>query len=87
MLQYITHSRTNGTRTIQHFRELAELQARTVCQAIEQEAWDWIHFECRNLQALESMMTMAAAHHRCCVSLEIESTRHDWNTVLQTYVS
>ena len=79
---YITTSMENGSRTIVHLNELRELQLEEfvgVGTASEGELpWQWIHFEGRNVEETQRMMS---ALHACPsragvrVSVELEKNR------------
>lgn len=72
-VSYILHNRLNGSRTIVHHRDLPEFAADDFAR-IEPGAWDWLHFEGRNIAATGAMMERANATGRT-VSLEIEKPR------------
>lgn len=72
---YVTLSRKTGSRTIVHYRDLPELDHDDFTRH-DLSAYDWIHFEGRNLEALQKMIEHTRAHHpgiRC--SLEVEKPR------------
>ncbi|QKT04691.1 ketohexokinase [Ectothiorhodospiraceae bacterium 2226] len=73
---YITLNRRNGSRTIVHFRDLPEYTAEDFA-ALALDAYDWVHFEGRNLPTLGAMLRRARAAVRPGVplSLEIEKPR------------
>ncbi len=64
-----------GSRTISHFRDLAELDFEHFAQ-LEIESYDWLHFEGRNIEALIGMLNIANCFltHQP-ISLEIEKER------------
>lgn len=70
---YITLNRQTGSRTIVHYRKLDELSARQF-QSIKLDAFDWLHFEGRNIDETEIMM-QSARHHSGIISLEAEKPR------------
>lgn len=63
-------------------RNLKELDSSFFIQAMQSVsvADTWFHFECRNLNQLQLMMESIPSE-ALGVSLEIESTRHDWEIV------
>ena len=71
----ILHSRATASRTIIHYRELAEFSAEAFAQ-IDLEPFDWLHFEGRHVAACEAMLRRArAAGRRPRISLEVEKPR------------
>ena len=72
---YITLSRQNGSRTIVHYRELPELSAADFCR-IELSAFDWLHFEGRNVSETHAMLVYARDNAPGLPrSLEVEKPR------------
>lgn len=72
---YITLNRSNGSRTIVHYRDLPELPYE-VFEAIDLTDYDWIHFEGRNINATERMMLRCLEHYPDIpLSLEAEKPR------------
>lgn len=72
---YILHSRATGSRSIVHYRDLPEYDADSF-RRIDLTAFDWVHFEGRNLEATEAMLThLRAQRPELPVSLEIEKPR------------
>lgn len=70
---YITLNGSNGSRTIVHYRDLPEFSMDDF-SSIDLQPFEWIHFEGREISALESMLRQAAqAGVRC--SLEVEKSR------------
>ncbi len=69
---YVTLSREDGSRTIVHHRRLPEFSAADF-SAIDLTAFDWIHFEGRNVPELERMLGLLPAEMPC--SLEVEKPR------------
>jgi ketohexokinase len=72
---YVTLSRANGSRTIVHVRDLPEYTAEAFA-AIDLSAYDWLHFEGRNVDALGAMLEQLRRQRRpprC--SLEAEKPR------------
>jgi ketohexokinase len=72
-VSYILHNRLNGSRTIVHHRDLPEFGVDDFAR-IDPGAWDWLHFEGRNIAATAIMMERANAAGKT-VSLEIEKPR------------
>ncbi|OQX01908.1 MAG: carbohydrate kinase [Thiothrix lacustris] len=71
-VSYITLNQQNGSRTIVHHRDLAELSAEAFCQ-IPVERYDWLHFEGRNVAELAKMLAYARENViDQPISLEIE---------------
>lgn len=74
-VSYITLNQKNGSRTIVHHRELAELSADDFC-GIPVERYDWLHFEGRNVAELSKMLAYARENiFDQPISLEIEKVR------------
>ncbi len=72
---YITLNRKNGSRTIVHYRDLAEYSAKRF-MTIPVEEFDWFHFEGRNIDDVRQMMQRVQAQRiDQPVSLEIEKRR------------
>lgn len=71
----VTINRENGTRTIVHYRDLPELEF-TDFPLRELENFDWIHFEGRNIPAVEAMLrAIKSSDFGGIVSLEVEKVR------------
>lgn len=71
----ITHNLQSGSRTIVHFRDLAEYSEQAFSR-IPLAEFDWFHFEGRNLDALPVMLdTLATERVDQPVSIEIEKPR------------
>ncbi len=71
-LSCVTLSRDSGSRTIVHYRDLPEFDAADFA-AIPLDGFDWIHFEGRNVPALEAMLARVPSAIPC--SLEVEKPR------------
>ncbi|MBE0494319.1 MAG: Rieske 2Fe-2S domain-containing protein [Thiomicrospira sp.] len=72
---YIFVSKHTGSRSITHYRDLPELGFEHFAK-IEVEAYDWLHFEGRNMDALPGMLNIAKTFlDRQPISLEIEKAR------------
>lgn len=72
---YIWLNQMTGSRTISHYRDLAEVSFDHFAK-IEIEAYDWLHFEGRNLTHLPGMLNIAKTFlsHQP-ISLEVEKAR------------
>jgi len=72
---YITINRRNGSRTIVHYRNLPEYSEEWFAQ-IPLADYDWVHFEGRNVSALEAMLHRVRDERPGLpISLEIEKVR------------
>lgn len=75
-VSYITLSRSTGSRTIVHCRDLPEFGYEDFAR-IDPEPFQWIHFEGRNVvdtaRMLESLVDRG--HDRARISLEVEKPR------------
>ncbi len=71
---HISLNRQNGSRTIIHFRNLSEYSFEDFSR-VELAAFDWVHFEGRNVPCLKSMMRRVEATGDIRCSLEIEKAR------------
>lgn len=72
---YITLSRSTGSRTIVHFRDLPEYSSAAFAR-IPLETFEWVHFEGRNVAETLAMMRRIHRHApHLPVSLEVEKTR------------
>jgi len=72
---YITLNRSNGSRTIVHYRDLPELPYE-VFETIDLTDYDWIHFEGRNIAETEKMMQRCRKYYPDIpLSLEAEKAR------------
>ena len=80
---HITLNAHNGSRTIVHFRDLPEVNFEFFAK-IEIEAFDWLHFEGRNMEHLPGMLNIAKTFldHQP-ISLEIEKPREGIEEVFQ----
>ena len=71
----IIHNRRNGSRTIVHYRDLPELDFAAFCR-LDLAAFDWLHFEGRNIHDTARMLEHAAQQWpRIMRSIEIEKPR------------
>lgn len=71
---YITLNQQNASRTIVHYRDLPELQVQDFTR-IPVSHYDWLHFEGRNVAALQQMLTYARDNvFDQPLSLEIEKS-------------
>ena len=74
---YIAHNQLNGSRSIIHFRDLPELSFNTF-KSISLEAFDWLHFEGRNIENTVKMLDYAiSSASQIKRSIEIEKPRTD----------
>jgi ketohexokinase len=76
---YITLSAANGSRTIVHHRDLPEFPAEAFA-FIDLAAFDWVHFEGRNVADLRTMLERTRNAGVPC-SLEVEKPRDDIETL------
>lgn len=77
---YITLNQKNGSRTIIHYRDLAELNFSQF-DKISLDKFEWFHFEGRNIDQTRKMMQKAQTFSRP-VSLELEKNRTDIDTLV-----
>lgn len=72
---YITVSEATGSRSIVHYRDCPELDFDFFSQ-LDLTAFDWVHFEGRNVAELNQMLHWSKKHfpHLSC-SLEVEKPR------------
>lgn len=75
-VSYITSSQENGSRTIVHYRDLPEYDAKPF-MSVDPTEYDWIHFEGRNVEALQIMMQHLLENNYQNFSLEVEKPRKD----------
>ena len=72
---YITLDQQTGSRTIVHFRDCPEYSFASF-KALDLAAYDWIHFEGRNITETRLMLQYLKQHHPSIpCSLEIEKSR------------
>jgi ketohexokinase len=72
---YVTLSAQNGSRTIVHFRDLPEYSLAAF-QGIDLAAFDWLHFEGRNVAETRAMLDHAQQQAPAVPrSVEIEKPR------------
>lgn len=72
---YITLNQRNGSRTIVHFRDLAEYSFDDF-SAVQQENFQWIHFEGRNVNHTGRMLqSLRQSNYSGILSVEIEKPR------------
>ena len=80
---YVLVNRESGSRTIVHYRDLAELDFEHFAKQ-EIERFDWLHFEGRNVENLKGMLNIARTF---CpdtpVSLELEKPRKGIKALLE----
>lgn len=79
---YVTLNAQNGHRAIVHYRDLPELNFEHFAK-IEIEAYDWLHFEGRNVENLQGMLNIAKTFlsHQP-ISLEVEKPREGLEPLL-----
>jgi len=77
---YITVNAQNGSRTIVHHRDLAELSANYFNQLTLDE-FDWLHFEARNCEQLKLMLDHAVQFGKT-ISIEVEKPRDQLEDIL-----
>ena len=79
----IIANRSNGSRTIVHYRNLPELSFEAFA-AIDLGVYDWLHFEGRNVGATRQMLNLAAdrGFPNGRISVEIEKDREGVETLL-----
>ena len=79
---YITLNQKTGSRTIVHYRDLPEYEYEHFKQ-IPLEAFDWFHFEGRNIPAVKQML-IDTQQRRVDqpISLEVEKEREDIDDLL-----
>lgn len=71
----------SGARTIVHYRDLPEF-GHADFERIDLAAFDWLHFEGRNIPELEKMLRRArATRPELKISLEVEKSRDILETV------
>ncbi len=79
---YISLSRATGSRTICHYRDLAEYSFETFKQ-LPLENFDWFHFEGRNIKHTQKMMQLCRKRlPKVRISLEIEKIRDNIETLI-----
>lgn len=72
---YVMVSKNTGSRSITHYRDLPELGFEHFAK-IEVEAYDWLHFEGRNMDVLPGMLNIAKTFlDNQPISLEVEKAR------------
>jgi ketohexokinase len=68
-------SAATGSRTIVHYRDLPEFSPADFT-ALDVQPFDWLHFEGRNIAALQAMLHHSREHYPAIPrSLEVEKTR------------
>ena len=73
-VSYITLNAKNGSRTIVHYRNLEEYSSQHFLK-IDPHAFDWIHFEGRNVPELANMFEYLVSKGYRNFSLEVEKHR------------
>jgi len=79
---YVTLNQQNGSRTIIHYRNLAEYSFDAF-EKIDVDGYDWIHFEGRNVNQLRKMMQLLHEKGFKRFSLEVEKPREDIESLYQ----
>jgi ketohexokinase len=80
---YILHSYDNASRSIVHYRDLAEYSFDDFKQ-IDLQSFDWIHFEGRNIENVYLMLKHCKSNYpKIQISLEVEKIRPDINKLFQ----
>lgn len=74
---YVTLNQQNGSRTIVHYRDLEEYSFESF-QKIDLTAFDWLHFEGRNVEQTRQMLEYARENvPQIPRSVEIEKSREN----------
>ena len=73
-LSSIWLSDANGSRTICHYRDLAELSLAQLLN-INTDNYQWLHLEGRNIPVLQQYLPMLKQRSQILISLEIEKPR------------
>jgi ketohexokinase len=73
---YIVLNRRNGSRTIVHYRDVPEFNFADF-GAINLSAFDWLHFEGRNVAETARMLDRVRQAGNIGISLEVEKPRPD----------
>lgn len=73
-VSYVTLSMANGSRSIVHYRDLPEFGFEDFA-SLDLSAYDWIHFEGRNVGHTARMLDHARASTDVPLSLELEKPR------------
>jgi len=71
----------NGSRTICHYRDLPELSLKQL-KLIQADAYQWIHFEGRNIPVLLEYLPELQNRYEVPISLEIEKPREHIEALL-----
>ena len=83
-VSHVLINHANGSRTIVHYRDLPEVDFEHFGK-IEIEAYDWLHFEGRNVDNLKGMLNLSRTF---CpdtpISLELEKPRDGIEALLNT---
>jgi ketohexokinase len=72
---YITLSEESGSRTIMHLRDLPEYRAAWFLEDVDPGEYHWIHFEGRDPDELEVMLSTLSGSEGLRMSVEIEKPR------------
>lgn len=72
---YITHNKSNGSRTIVHYRDCPEYDFASF-KKIDLSPVDWVHFEGRNIEETKLMLRyLKEAYPKLPCSVEVEKSR------------
>jgi len=77
---YITLNTQNGSRSIIHYRDLAELHADDFVK-LNLTPYDWFHFEARNCTQLLKMLQHAQSYKKP-ISIELEKDRESIDSIM-----
>ena len=84
-VSYITLNQRNGSRTIVHYRDLAELDSPHLLTTVDYTVHDWLHFEGRNNVPVLAEV-LPRVREQCfdqVLSLEIEKPRLEIEQLIQ----
>jgi len=80
---YISISRETASRTISHFRDCPEYSFSEF-KKISLQAFDWLHFEGRNIEHTYKMMCYAKQNYpQLAISVELEKPRKGINQLIE----
>ena len=72
---YITLSEESGSRTIMHLRDLPGYRAEWFLEDVDPGEFQWVHFEGRDIDELEVMLSSLSKVEELHMSVEIEKPR------------
>ena len=82
---YITLSQKTASRTITHYRDLAEFSFQSF-DTIDLKEFDWLHFEGRNIKQTKKMMQKSKhLFPKIPLSLEVEKNREGKKVITWIY--